>query len=1090
MNTELTAYVPDLIMPFLMMKKGTEWKMLNLKCPGNNYKIHLMKISFSAILLLLTVSLSCLAQESTPFWLNEKINEDNRLPMHASYYVYENESVAKEGGWKKSKNYISLNGIWKFKYFESPNDLTEGFENINFDDSAWDHFKVPANWDVNGYGYPVYTNTTYDFEPVIKVNPPFVPTTYNPVGIYRKTFIIGSDWLKKAILLHVGAAKSNLSVWVNGKYVGYGEDGKLPQEFQLNAFLKEGENSIVLKVMKWNDGSYLECQDFWRMSGITRDTYLYARNNSHLVDFEIISDLDKSYTDGSLKIKTSFSEINKKDKYTLEVQLKDKETLIASQSIKIEAATEKNVFNFEVKNPKKWSAEIPNLYQVYFFLKDKKGNIIEVIPQNVGFRKVEIKGGQLLVNGKAIYIKGVNRQETDPVTGQTISRERMEQDISILKQYNINAVRMSHYPNDEYFYELCDKYGIYVVDEANLESHGMGYEITKTLGNNPNWELAHWQRISRMVERDKNHPSVIIWSMGNEAGNGYNFYRAYLWLKNRDASRPVQYERASTSGWEGKSMKFEWNSDIIDPQYSSPKGMQEYIAANPNPDRPYILSEYAHAMGNSMGNFKDYWDLFRKEKNFQGGFIWDMIDQSVYKTREDGTKVFAYGGDFGPKEVPSANNFLNNGVFNPERKPNPHAFEAKNVLQNILTSWGDKERFSIKIFNEFFFRDLKNVKLNWTLVLDGVEDTKGTIEDLAIHPQQEISVQLPVDLQGKEYKEAFVNISYTLKGEEPFLTKGFEIASEQLHLKGNWENNLAIAGDAKITVAKNDQSIIFKSNQSEITFDKKTGFISGYIFNKEAILKEGFQLRPDFWRAPTDNDMGANFQKNLLVWKQAMENPDLVSFDYAVAKNNKMTAKAIYKLIPVNAVLVLTYEFNSKGELLVNQSLTIAKDKEVPMLPRFGMEMILPENFETIAYYGRGPIENYADRKYNTKVGLYHQTVSEQYYPYIRPQETGNKTDLRWLELSDDKIKLKVESDELFNMTALHYLTEDLDDGLEKEQRNAADLKERDLTSLKIDSKQMGLGGIDSWGAWPMENYLLKAKNYQYRFKITPSLKK
>lgn len=1071
-----------------MRKKDIEWKMLSLKCLGNN-KMNTMRISLSAILFFLIITPACFAQEAIPFWQNEKMNEENRLPMHASYSVFENEAVAKEGDWKKSKNYINLNGVWKFKYLQNPSEIPEGFEKINFNDAAWDNFKIPANWDVNGYGYPVYTNTTYDFDKIIKVNPPFVPTIYNPVGIYRKTFTIGKDWQKKMILLHVGAAKSNLSVWVNGVYVGYGEDGKLPQEFQLNAFLKEGENSIVLKVMKWNDGSYLECQDFWRMSGITRDTYLYARNDAHLVDFEIVPNLDNSYVDGSLKITTNFSDLDKKNKYTLEVQLKDKETLIAAQTIKLEEATKKAVFNFDVKNPKKWTAETPNLYQIDFILKDKKGNIVEVIPQNVGFRKVEIKAGQLLVNGKAIYIKGVNRQETDPTTGQTISRERMEEDIKVLKQYNINAVRMSHYPNDEYFYELCDQYGIYLVDEANLESHGIGYDITKTLGNKPNWELAHWQRISRMVERDKNHPSIIIWSMGNEAGNGYNFYRAYLWLKNRDTSRPIQYERASTAGWEGKTMKFEWNSDIIDPQYSSPKGMEEYIAATPNPERPYILSEYAHAMGNSMGNFKDYWDLFRKQKNFQGGFIWDMIDQSVYKTKEDGTKVFAYGGDFGPKDVPSANNFLNNGIFNPERKPNPHAFEAKNVLQNILTSWENKETFTLKIFNEFFFKDLSNVRLHWELILDGIETESGTIDDLVINPQQEMTVALPIHLEGKKYQEAFVNISYTLKEAEPFLPKDFEIASEQLHLNGDWKNDIKLEEQAKIIVAKNNNAIVFKSDKAEITFDKKSGFISGYTFNKEAILKEGYQLRPDFWRAPTDNDMGANFQKNLLAWKQVMENPTLVSWNYVAVNEHKITVKAIYKLTAVEANLVLTYELNSEGELFVNQSLNIDKNKETPMLPRFGMEIILPKNFETVKYYGRGPSENYADRKYNTKVGLYNQTVFEQYYPYIRPQETGNKTDLRWLELSNDKIKLSVQSDELFSMTALHYLTEDLDDGLEKDQRNAADLKERDLTSLKIDNKQMGVGGIDSWGAWPMEKYLLKDKNYQYQFKITPSLK-
>ncbi len=1047
-----------------------------------------MNIKSLIIALFLINGLSGIAQESIPFWLNEKINQDNRMPMHASYYVYESEALAKNGDWKQSKNYLNLNGTWKFKYVESPNDLPKGFEKTDFNDTNWDDFKIPANWDVNGYGYPIYTNTTYDFAHWITVNPPFVPVKYNPTGVYRREISINKNWKEKDIFLHVGAAKSNLTVWVNGVYVGYGEDGKLPQEFNLNKFLNVGKNTIVLKVMKWSDGSYLECQDFWRMSGITRDTYLYARNKSHLVDFEIVPDLDDAYVDGTLKITTQFSDLKKKDNYSLEVQLKDGESLIASKSVKINESQKNPTFNFLVKKPKKWSAEIPNLYQVNFILKNKKGETIEVIPQTIGFRKVEIKGGQLLVNGLPIYIKGVNRHETDPTTGQTISKERMEQDIKVLKEFNINAVRMSHYPNDPYFYELCDKYGIYLVDEANLESHGMGYDLTKTLANKPNWEHAHLQRIERMVERDKNHPSIIIWSMGNEAGNGYNFYRAYLWLKNRDASRPIQYERATVGGWEGATLKFDWDSDIIDPMYSSPKGMQEYIKANPNPSRPFIQCEYAHAMGNSMGNFKDYWNVIRAHKNFQGGFIWDMVDQSIYKTKEDGTVIFAYGGDYGPKDTPSDNNFLDNGVFNPERQPNPHAFEVKNVLQNIHTSWEDKDDIKIKIFNEFFFKNLSNVRLNWTLVLDGVEDENGTIETLNINPQQEKTYQLPIQLKGKTYQEAFVNISYTLKEEEPFLPKGYEIAKEQLHLKGVWKNNIELGNRRKMIVEKNDNSIVFKSDKTEIVFNKNTGYITGYTFNKEPILKEGYQLQPNFWRAPTDNDMGAKLQIKLRPWKEAMDNPTLMDWTYSITKDRKIKVKAVYNLPQVFSELTLNYELNSNGELYVQELLNIDKDKEVPMLPRFGMKMILPKNFNTISYYGRGPWENYIDRNYSSEVGLYNQTVSEQYYPYIRPQETGNKTDNRWMEISNNSIKLRIESDNFFSFTALHYLTEDLDDGLEKDQRHAGDIKERDLTSLKIDYKQMGLGSIDSWGAWPMEKYLLKDKTYQYQFKITPSL--
>ena len=1047
-----------------------------------------MKHLLKAFVFLFFFHSVCLSQESKSFWLDENINEDNRMPMHASYYVYETDALAELGDWKSSKNYLNLNGKWKFQYLENPNNLPTGFEKVNFNDTAWDDFKIPANWDVNGYGYPVYTNTTYDFDKIIAVNPPLVPTTFNPTGVYRRTININDAWLDKDVLLHVGAAKSNLTVWVNGIYVGYGEDGKLPQEFKLNSFLKQGENTIVLKVMKWSDGSYLECQDFWRMSGITRDTYLYARNKTHLVDFEFTPSLDKNYRDGALKITTNISDIAKKDAYSLEIQLKDHGVVMASKAFKINESTKNNTFVFDVKKPKKWTAETPNLYQLFFTLKDKGDNVIEVIPQWVGFRTIEIVGGQLLVNGKAIYIKGVNRQETDPATGQTISRESMEADIKLLKEYNLNALRMSHYPNDEYFYELCDKYGIYLVDEANLESHGMGYDRDKTLGNKPSWELAHLQRIKRMVERDKNHPSIIIWSMGNEAGNGHNFYSAYSWLKERDPSRPIQYERVSMGGWEGPGLVYDYNSDIICPQYSSPNGMEDYINADPNRARPYILSEYAHAMGNSMGNFKDYWDVFRAQKNFQGGFIWDMIDQSIYKTREDGTRIFAYGGDFGPEDVPSDNNFLNNGMFDPERKPNPHAFEVKNTLQDILTSWADKGNVTIKVFNEFFFKNLDNVQLNWQLVLDGKPSHKGTITNLEIEAQAEKEFTLSIPLKDEKYQEAFVNISYVLKEDEPLLPKGFEIAKEQLHLNGDWKNNMTLEGVAKIKVEKTKDAINFKSDKTEISFDLITGFINEYTFNGEAILKQGYQFQPNFWRAPNDNDMGAGLQNKLIAWKQATENPKLISWDYSKTKANKIVVTAIYSLPQVPAELKIIYEINSSGELLVNASLKIDETKETPMLPRFGMELILPKSFENISYYGKGPFENYMDRDYSAKVGIYNQTVSEQFYPYIRPQETGNKTGIRWYQLSDNKIDVSIQSDSLLAMTALHYFTEDLDDGLEKKQSHPEDLKERDATSLKIDSKQMGVGGIDSWGQLPMEKYSLKAKYYQYQFRIIPSI--
>lgn len=1025
------------------------------------------------------------SQNEKPYWLNEIKNEENREPMHTSYFVFENEALAIKNDWKKSENYKSLNGDCKFKWVENPANLPKDFFETSYNDSNWDTFTIPANWEINGYGYPIYTNIPYEFNNLISINPPQVPTSYNPTGVYRKTITIDESWLKKDVFLHVGAAKSNLEVWVNGNYVGYGEDSKLPQEFKLNNYLQKGENTLVLKLMRWSDGSYLECQDFWRMSGITRDSYLYARNKTHLKNIEIIPDLDEDYKHGKLKITTLFtSEKNKK--YNIKFTLKNNEIVVSEKQFSLNELLKNPVVKFSINNPKKWSAEIPNLYVLTYKLIDKKGNVIEIINENVGFRKVEIKEGHLLVNGKAIYIKGVNRHETDPITGQTISREAMENDIKILKEFNINAVRTSHYPNDPYFYELCDKYGIYVVDEANIESHGIGYDTDKTLGNKPSWELAHLQRMQRMIERDINHPSIIIWSMGNEAGNGYNFYRGYLWMKNRDSSRSVQYERAHLNYY---NVDFDWNSDIIDPMYASPDMMINYAEKNKTQTRPFIQCEYAHAMGNSVGNFKDYWDIIRKYHNFQGGFIWDMVDQSLVKTKEDGTKIFAYGGDYGPKDVPSDNNFLNNGVFSPDRKPNPHAFEVKKVQQNIWTTWADKENKTIAIFNEFFFKNLDNVKLNWELIIDGEKFDTGTIETLEINPQEKKVYKLNLKLPKNNYKEAFVNISYHLKKTEPFLAKDYKIASEQLTLVNNWSNPIIVEGNGKIKISKSEKELKFFDEKSELIFNLKTGFISSYLYKNQNLIKQGFELKPNFWRAPTDNDMGANLQLKLRAWKNAVDSISLKEFIYKVDSQNKLIAKATYRLPQVFADLNIDYEFSSSGELTVHQEIIIDEDTEVPMLPRFGMELVLPKDFNNVKYYGKGPHENYIDRNFASEIGIFEQTVSEQYYPYIRPQETGNKTAIRWYSILNDSLKITIEGSSLLGITALHYLNEDLDDGLQKEQRHASEISERDLTRVLIDFKQMGVGSINSWGALPLEKYRLTDKKYSLKFKLIPKIK-
>ena len=1028
------------------------------------------------------------AQSEKPYWLDEKINEENREPMHASYFVYENEQMADQNDYLKSDNYVDINGVWKFQFKENPEDISKDFYATEVNDADWDNFTIPANWEMKGYSYPIYVNATYPFDNLIKIDPPLVPETQNPTGVFRRWVNVPMNWNGKDILLHIGAAKSNLEVWVNGKYVGYGEDGKLSQEFNINKYVKPGKNLIALKVMRWSDGSYLECQDFWRMSGITRDSYLYSRNKVHVKDIDIVPDLDKNYINGTLKVTPTFSEIPKKDKHTLKIELRDEAKIVATKTISDLAVNANNAITLNIENPKKWSAEIPNLYSLRVKLIDRKGNVVEVIDQNVGFRKIEIKGGQLLVNGQSIYLKGVNRHDTDPVGGQTIPRKTMEDDVRLLKEFNFNAVRTSHYPNDPYFYQLCDKYGLYVIDEANIESHGMGYDPTRTLANNPTWETAHLQRLERMLERDKNHPSIIIWSMGNEAGNGYNFMRGYLYMKNRDSSRPVQYERANL-GHEA-SIRFDWNSDIINPMYASPDGMAGYIEKNPSPDRPYIQCEYAHAMGNSLGNYKEYWDLFRKHDNFQGGFIWDMVDQSVYKEKEDGTVIFAYGGDFGPEGTPSDNNFLNNGVFSPDRKPNPHAYEAKFVHQDILTSWGDKLKNEVSVFNEYYFKDLSNVEMKWQLLLDGEVENEGVITDLEVQPQTSKAISLPLQLPNKSsYKEALITITYHLKSEEPLLPKGFTIAKEQLTLSDEWKDNIEVLGNSKMKVDKTKEKVTFSSDDASFTFDQNTGLLSSYKYKNNNILLEGTSLKPNFWRAPTDNDYGAGLQKRLKAWKEPLKDLKPSSFKFNNEKDNSVSVKVGYRLEEAHANLELSYFLNSSGELMVQQTLKIDDENKASMMLRYGLMMQLPKAFENISYYGRGPVENYSDRNYNSLVGIFNQSVTEQYYPYIRPQETGNKTDVRWYKISDDNVNLTINSSSLFNATALHYTQDQLDDGDQRDQRHDAEISESNLTELKIDLMQMGLGSINSWGLLPLEKYRLTDKNYSFQFKITPSLK-
>ncbi|MCX6259101.1 MAG: DUF4981 domain-containing protein [Bacteroidia bacterium] len=1020
------------------------------------------------------------AQMENNWYEDESVFEINREPMHSSYFVFESEKLAIKNDWHQSGNYIDLNGHWKFKWVENPSLCGNDFYKTDYKDSSWDVFSVPENWETNGYGYPIYTNTHYEFEHILKPDPPHVPHDYNPAGMYRKEINVPESWHGKQIFIHFGAVKSCVYVWVNGQFAGYGEDSRLPSEFNITNFIHSGKNLVSFCVYRWCDGTYLECQDMWRISGVTRDCYMYSRSPVHFSDIQINAGLTDDYKTGILTILPTLTTVNPTPgQYTCFFRLIKDGKYVWTSEIKPPG---NNPVVTEIKDPELWSAETPNLYTLLITLFDPDGKT-EVIPQQVGFRTIEIKNGHLLVNGKKILIKGTNRHETDPATGHVLSYDQVEKDVRLMKEFNINAVRTSHYPNTEYLYDLCDKYGIYVVDEANIESHGMGYNLAATLANRPSWIAAHKSRCERMVERDKNHPSIIYWSLGNEAGNGICFYECYDWLKNRDKTRPVQYERAMTD----RDFHFEWNSDIICPMYPSPDDMIRYATNDHDTTRPFIMCEYAHAMGNSLGNFRDYWDIIRKYNVFQGGFIWDFVDQGFYKVKPDGDTIFAYGGDWGPPNVPSDKNFMCNGLFQPDRRPNPHAFEVKKVYQNINTSVTDSDKIAIHIFNDFFFKDLSNVYLDWSIVAEGKTLKSGTIQDIEVPPRQQRTYFIK-NQDNDNYAEVFLNISYKLKKEESLLQAGYEIAREQFYLKNERVNRITIKPEGKINIHESPELFSLSAvDDALLEVNRKTGFIAKYQYRGQDILKPGFQIRPNFWRAPTDNDYGSNMPVVLKAWKNSMDSLKLngVTIDYDDPEIIIITAS--YDLPVVSSQLTLQYHFSGSGELTVKETLIANKSDKVKMLPKFGMQLVLPGEFTGVEYYGRGPHENYQDRNYSSEVGVYRQTVASQYFPYIRPQETGNKTDIRWYRLfTKNGLGIRVESDTLLNITSRNYLDNDLDDGLKKQQRHAGDLKPRNIVQLNIDYQQMGLAGIDSWGSLPLKKYCLPFKDYSYQFKITP----
>lgn len=1024
--------------------------------------------------------LSAEAQKDKPWWLDPEVNEVNTMAPRAAFFAYETENLAKADQKARSERYLSLEGKWKFNFSKDHDKAPRDFYSLKYDDSQWTDFPVPGILELNGYGDAIYSNNGYPWRTQFRPEPPFVEERNNYTGSYRKMVTVPADWKGERIYLHVGSATSNLMVWVNGKFVGYSEDSKVSAEFDLTKYLTPGkENLIAMQVMRWCDGSYLEDQDFWRFTGIAREVYLYARPQAHIADLFITPDLVNNYQDGTLEVK--LNAVGAKGE-TVMFSLKDKEGKeVAAQTAKVGGNGEVKV-NFDIKNPLKWTAETPNLYTLYTTLMDGK-QVAEVVPQRVGFRKVEIKNAQVLVNGQPVLFKGANRHELDPVTGYVVSMDRMLEDIRVMKELNINAVRTCHYPNDPRWYELCDIYGIYMVAEANIESHGMGYG-DKTLAKEPTYEKAHLERNESNIKIYKNHPSIIFWSVGNEAGYGPNFEKAYDLVKAYDPSRPCQYEQAGQNG----------KTDIFCPMYYDYGGCDKYSQGDNS--RPLIQCEYAHAMGNSMGGFKEYWDMVRKYPKYQGGFIWDFVDQGLRVKNKQGKTIYAYGGDFG-RYPTSDHNFNCNGIINPDRKPNPHANEVRYYYQNIWATAKDLKAGEVEVYNENFFKSLDDVELQWTLESEGKVLANGR-NALDIPAQQKRVVKLdgyslPADVKG----EVVLNLDFVLKKAEPMLDAGYAVAREQFVVNPytfpTMESVLAVTSGKYDTrkVEKEEKVawVTLSAGNTSVTFNHWNGWIDYLDVDGKPMLEEGYAITPDFWRAPTDNDYGAGTQRKLHAWK----NPEMKMKSFKVVENEGKAEKGVevvYDMPSVEATLTMTYTLTPAGELVVNEAMTVNKDaKHKPELMRYGMQLVMPKAYNMLTYYGKGPGENYIDRNNGDRLGVYDAKVADQYWGYVRPQESGNKTEVRYWQVKDENGKgLEFYSFAPMECSTLNYLASDLDDGWDKNahQSHSGDLTPRDFSVVKLAARQRGLACVNSWGAIPLEQYRMPYQDYSFTYVIRP----
>ncbi len=1022
-----------------------------------------------------TLSRDAAPGEVRPHWEDPSVVELNKLPPRATFFPFEDRAHALARDRSASSRVVELNGKWPFRWVRSPAERMVDFYRKDVDDASWDRVQVPGNWQLEGYGIPIYVNSQYPF----KRDPPFIPHDYDPVGQYRRHFTVPASWDGTRVVLHFGAVHSAMYVWVNGQKVGYSEGSKLPAEFDVTPWVHAGGNLLALEVYRWSDGSYLEDQDMWRLSGITRDVYLYSEPRTRLRDVWIRAGLDSAYQAGELDVRAGVErDPGGPAARSIRVELLDADgSSVVDRRVVVpevpSGASREVSLERTIASVRKWTAETPELYTLVLTLADAKGATLQSASFEVGFRTVEIRDGYFRVNGVPVTIEGVDRHEHDPITGHVVSEASMREDIRLMKAANMNAVRSSHYPDDPRWLELADEMGMYIVDEANIESHGMGYDPTRTLGNNADWLDAHMERTRRMVERDKNHASIVVWSLGNEAGNGSNFYATYRWIKGRDPTRPVQYHVA----------RLDWNTDLFVPMYPTFDILERY--AQGDDPRPLIMCEYAHAMGNSVGNFSDYWDVIDRYPKLQGGFIWDWVDQGIRKITEAGDTIWAYGGDYGPPGTPSDANFNINGLVGPDRTPHPHYWEVKKIYQWVRTRALDARAGKLLVVNRYQFKDLSNLDLKWMLRENGAVVQQGSATVPVVGPGDSADVTLPLPrIDWRPGAEYFLEVHYLRKSDDGVLPTGHEEAFDQFDLGMPGGPAPAPAPYQGRAASRDSAStVVLTAGDARAEISRDDGLLHAYRVGGQDYLES--PLVPDFWRAPTDNDFGGNWQIKLRVWHDAGPGFKVDQVQTSAMPDGSARVVASGHIPAGDSPLTLTYTMRPDGVLEVSQKLTPVEGTGLPRMPRFGMRTEVPERYRHTQWYGRGPLESYWDRKDAERVGLWSLDVDRWAHPYVRPQETGNRTDVRWLELKDDDGEaLRVEGEPLVSVTAIPYAREDLDPGEHKAQRHWGELRPRDRTYLNVDFRQMGVGGITSWGPTALPKYSLDYGPYEYSFTI------